>query len=561
MVASAHDIEVVNPEGKTIYYVWINDHTELSVASRGEGAQGEQYEGDIIIPETVVYEDVTYNVTGIEPLALRFCDGITSVVVPKSIKTIGGAAFGNRGLESITIHSDEFMQNGDIRSAFEGSYCHIIFGDEVTSIPDWAFGNIYITGVTFGKGMKSIGAHAFWGCQGLTSVTIPDNVTELKTCAFYSCYHIESVEVGNGVSVIEPQTFAYCIALTSVTLGNSVEEIGKDAFYKCNKLTAIDLPPSVKRIGSTAFLGCEKMEYCTGGSGLTSIADHAFYECRSLKSFVIPEGVTAIEDETFNECTSMESIQIPGSVTRIGACAFVHCRSLKSLFIPRSVTSIGGMAFGECLSLESIQVEEGNPVYDSRENCNAIIREVTNITTFLEVGCQNTTIPSSVTYIGASAFWAQRKLTSIEIPSTVKYIQSDAFEYCDNLTSLTLPSTHVSLSGYAFYYGGDDTAPVTIRNQRREPTDIEQDVFSPYLYEHATLVVPNGTVDKYKACEGWKNFANIIEERQTAVQTVVTDTPSVQERYTLDGKRSATPQRGLNILRMSDGSARKVLAQ
>ena len=407
--------------------------------------------------------------------------------------------------------------------------------------------------------VTSIGEHAFQTCQSLTSISIPDNVTEIKVCAFYHCYYLTSVKIGNGVISIAPQAFYACIALTSVTLGNNLERIESEAFCRCRELIDIDIPASVKSIGMLAFQGCEKLESCTGGSGLTIIGSHAFYECRSLKSFSIPEGVTTIEEQTFNECTSMESIHIHGGVTKIGDYAFIHCRSLKSLFIPRSVTSIGMNAFVSCCNLESIEVEKGNPTYDSRDNCNAIIREVTNLTTYLVAGCKNTVIPSTVTIISGSAFWAQSELTSIVIPSNVKKIESGAFLGCDKLASITLPSTHVPMDDGAFGYGNDDTPPVTIRCLSKDPRDISQSAFSDYLYEHATLVVPNGTVGKYQACEGWKKFAKIIEQSQTAVKSITTDQPSVQENYTLDGKQSTAFQRGLNIVRMSDGSVKKVL--
>ena len=121
------------------------------------------------------------------------------------------------------------------------------------------------------------------------------------------------------------------------------------------------------------------------------------------------------------------------SVTVIGKSAFLYCGSLTSIEIPSSVTSIGILAFSYCANLTSIVVESGNTVYDSRNNCNAIIETATNT---LIAGCQNTVIPNAVTSIGGYAFAYCSSLTSIEIPSGVTSIGDYAFSGCSSLTSI-----------------------------------------------------------------------------------------------------------------------------
>ncbi|MDY5075443.1 MAG: leucine-rich repeat domain-containing protein [Paludibacteraceae bacterium] len=121
------------------------------------------------------------------------------------------------------------------------------------------------------------------------------------------------------------------------------------------------------------------------------------------------------------------------SVTSIGDGAFYYCSALTSITLPNSVTSIGTYAFEYCSSLTSIVVESGNTMYDSRENCNAIIETASNT---LIVGCQSTTIPNSVTSIGSKAFEKCSSLTSITIPNSVTSIGERAFYYCSSLTKL-----------------------------------------------------------------------------------------------------------------------------
>lgn len=156
------------------------------------------------------------------------------------------------------------------------------------------------------------------------------------------------------------------------------------------------------------------------------IGYQSFLNCMQLTSLEIPNTVTSIGDMAFFNCESLTSITIPNSVTNIGAHAFSDCSSLTSIFIPSSVTSIGHSPFNGC-SLISITVDPENTAFDSRENCNAIIRKSDNT---LIQGCQTTIIPNSVTTIGEEAFYDCYSLASIVIPNSVTSIEEGAFTIC-----------------------------------------------------------------------------------------------------------------------------------
>ena len=158
-------------------------------------------------------------------------------------------------------------------------------------------------------------------------------------------------------------------------------------------------------------------------------------------------GLNAIGLGAFSDCINLTSITIPNSVTSIGAVAFLYCPNLASITIPDAVTSIGRQAFSTCGGLSQIIVGENNAVYDSRNNCNAIIETATNN---LIAGCKNTVIPNSVTSIGEYAFWNCSDLTSIEIPISVVSILKEAFEYCSRLTSIVIPDSVNSIGDQAF---------------------------------------------------------------------------------------------------------------
>ena len=187
------------------------------------------------------------------------------------------------------------------------------------------------------------------------------------------------------------------------------------------------------------------------------------------------EGVTytvkEIVDHAFEGCRDVTSVTIPNSVTTIGEWAFYCCTGLTSITIPSSVTDIGWYAFSCCSSLTSITVESGNPNYDSRNNCNALIETATNT---LIVGCKNTVIPNnvteirntafqecsdlktilipnSVTTIGKFAFYGCLGLTHVDIPNSVTSIGESAFNLCTNLTSVTIPYGVTTIENGAFY--------------------------------------------------------------------------------------------------------------
>ena len=185
--------------------------------------------------------------------------------------------------------------------------------------------------------------------------------------------------------------------------------------------------------------------------------DHHSYSDRYTGRVTIPESVTynsttysvtSIDGFAFRFCSDLTSISISESVTSIGYSAFSGCSGLTSVTIPSSVTSIGQYAFSGCSALNSIVVESGNAMYDSRDNCNAIIATATNT---LIAGCMNTTIPESVINIGFGAFSNCSGLTSITIPNSVTSIGSYAFYGCTGLTSITFGSSVTNIGESAFY--------------------------------------------------------------------------------------------------------------
>ena len=295
----------------------------------------------------------------------------------------------------------------------------------------------------------------FVGCTQITEVIIPDSVVIIGDSAFYNCSNLISVTIGNSVNIIGEQAFYSCYDLTSVNIPSSVTTIKTSAFEVCG-LTSVIIPNGVTSIGSLAFQGCSDLTSVVLPDSITNIDEGAFANCDALSQVNIPNSINTLND-IFSGCYSLTSVTIPNSITSIGERAFWNCSGLTSVIIPNSVTSIGFQAFTGCDGLTSLNVASGNTVYDSRNNCNAIIETATNK---LIQGCKVTIIPNTVTTIGESAFYGCNSLTSITIPNNVINIKNYAFYDCNNLSSITIEATTPpTLGNYVFI---NDNCPIYV---------------------------------------------------------------------------------------------------
>ena len=248
-----------------------------------------------------------------------------------------------------------------------------------------------------------------------------------------------------------------------------------------------------------AFSGCSGLTSLTIPSSVTEIGSYAFEDCSGLTSLTIPSSVTSIGWYAFEGCSGLTSLTIPSSVTEIGRETFSGCSGLTSLTIPSSVTSIGWSAFSGCSGLTSL------------------------------------TIPSSVTSIGYYAFSGCSGLTSLTIPSSVTSIDDNAFSGCSGLTSIYVYPEKVPILGTGVFSGCDA--------------------------KNCTVYVPTGTYDDYWLSE-FGYFENIVEFDATGIDKVTTSTDAKElSRYSVNGQRLSAPAKGLNIVKYSDGSVKKVAIQ
>ncbi len=276
-------------------------------------------------------------------------------------------------------------------------------------------------------------------------------------------------------------------------------ELGSRAFYNCSGLTSLSLPSGITSIGWEAFSGC---------SGLTSLS--------------LPSGITSIDSEAFSGCSGLTSLSLPSGITSIGREAFSGCSGLTSLSLPSGLTSIDSEAFSGCSGLTSLS------------------------------------LPSGLTSIGHNAFSGCSGLTSLSLPSGITSIGGNAFSGCSGLTSLSFPSGITSIGGYAF---SGCSGLTSIYVYAEKLPNMESDVFDGCDAKKCTVYVPKGTYDDYWLSE-FGYFENIVEFDPTGINNVITSNDTKElSRYSLNGQRLSAPTKGLNIVKYSDGSVKKVVVQ
>lgn len=610
----AHDF-VVNG---VCYKITSSDERKVKVTYWYEypNFNDENYQGNIVIPETVTHNKITYQVTSIGERAFENSHYLKSISIPNSIVDIGN-------------------------DAFEKCYrlTNVIIPNSVASIGDRAFSKCReLNCVTIGNNVTNIGAYAFEGCK-LLSVVIPNSVKTIGYRAFDGC-NLVSITIGTGVTYLSDafwgvkpaKTIWLCNTLPTgfrdLLYAGGINYVSKEfsdifkestnttntlvypylsSIFEVDGIKYVPLSPSdhtcmaidciynesytefavnstvlykgitmnVNGIGAYSFYGNPYLKNFQLGC-TADIADYEFAQCTSLNRIVIPNNATTIGNHAFEGCTSLEHVKIDNDIMVINTYAFSGCISLRSISIPKAVTDIKNYVFSGCTGLKAVIIEDREAILNLGSNGNkplfndCPLDEVYiggNISYGTSWGCgyspfyRNASLRSVIitdreTDISENEFYGCTNLKNVSIGDGVETIGNWAFSGCSSLDYFDFGSALKTIGKEAF---SDCTALTRIISHATTPPTCGEQALDDINKWNCTLQVPKGTLATYQAADQWKEFFFTEEYGSTNIVQSLNKTSDVVEIINLGGQRIEAPRKGVNIVKMNDGTVKKIV--
>lgn len=568
--------------GQTVYYAVTdmnNHYVEVIYPGSSSSAPWEGYEqptGNLVLPETVEYQGITYTVKGIHNNTFYGCSGLTQVTISENIEYVEAKAFWNcPNLETVNFNA----VNCDMMyTYYNNAYNSVFSSDASGSAPA-------LTRVTIGSGVQRIPDYAFKNAENIYQrLVVPASVTEIGNYAFYNCNSmVQMVIQGNGLQTIGDYAFYGCTALqTPLDLPNSVVSTGRYSFYGCNHIPSLTIGEGMSSIGEYAFwncpamvtvnfnsVNCENMKTRTGagtnanpyidysvfnngteaggatpittlniGANVTNIPNYAFYNSpNATHNLVLPEGLAhignsafynggfsgdlTIHDQTqtvgseaFYGCVNFTSLSLGAQTT--GDKAFYGCSNLALLTIGEGATSIGGYAFWNCPSLATVHFNAVNCTTMNTASAYSVFNVGT--TNGDETPITSLIIGANVTNIPDFAFYnSPNAANELPLPNSLTNIGQYAFYNCSSLTgSLLIPNAVTSIGQYAFYDCSGFNGTLTLSNSLSQ---INQYTFHGCSGFNGTLVIPNSVLtianNAFEDCSGFTGHLSLHDALTT----------------------------------------------
>lgn len=408
---------------------------------------------------------------------------LTTIVLPNVLKELGEAFVDHTSLKSVVIPASVQTITGSFKGCSSLETVTFASGSSLTSIN---------RGTVQGKDYR-YDYGAFEECTALKSIIIPSQVTLIDRLSFKKCTSLESVTFASNSKLTRIDGYGYkgtsnssdyyeisrtqgaftgCSALKSIVFPKSLEYIGRCAFASCTSLVSVDFESGSnlttiegKELWG-AFEHCSKLERFKIPAKLTKISASMFSYCKALKEVTFENGsqLQSVEYEAFENCESLKTIRFPDSVTSIGKHVFWYS-GIESIIIPAGVVSLGNGAFSCANSLKKVSFASGS-----------------QFTTFERKQDRSNTIYGDILW---QTFWSCRSLTTVDASNCTKMrsVGSDTFADCE-ITLMIIGTV--------------------------EPPSTSKSAFKSDVTQYTKLVVPNGSVDKYKAAAGWKDYFDEI---------------------------------------------------
>ena len=510
-------------------------------------------------------------VTHIENKAFYWCSNLETMTLHANIEYIDEWAFSQTEISTFVLamkNAEEACNNrvNKILHNIGQQYAtrkitiagekvrDLVVPNIVDSISDYAFAYSYIASVDIPNNLKRINPTAFYQCPSLQSVSwnaldfeevssaanAPFNkvASQIHTFKFgrdikhipaYLCYdmnRLDSIEIPAGVKSIGKHAFAHCSPSVVICHASQVPNIDESAFSKDYVSNTILYVPA------ESVEAYKNSEQWNKFAHIVAIGDKieetdSNWDWSLVHDFAVDNfGYAILENATTPSVQIIEAVGKSGhvdiptevmhndtlyKVTGLGTgivTTFRYSPNLTSVFIPKEILLVNNAVFADCPNLESIVVEEGNVYQDSRDNCNAVIRNLySDRSPELVIGCKNTTIPNGVLSIGSYAFRGCKGLQETEIPSSVTTIYRSAFYGCISLKSVGLGENITSIEDLAFYncYNLEKIVSLSLTPPSKGASAFNSTpITDPDIEERAPIYVPDASVEVYK--QAWKDY-------------------------------------------------------
>lgn len=431
----------------------------------------------------------------------------------------------------VIVYDSKVIYVGGLSYLFKGDAATVtnIYGGyhsmDTTAIAQYYSGTINIpksvtyNGTTYT--VSQVGAYAFFGQNRLQSLYIPASVisVEERAASMSESLQLVSVEDESQMESIGYRAFMDCTGLLRFTFNGTslnLQKIGESAFQGCTGLQRIRWigESSLREIDDYAFNHCTSLNHLTMPNSVTRIGKHSFRYDESLNDITLADSLSLIDEYAFGEC-GFSHITLPGSLASAQAGAFINNDYLTEITIPASMEGIGAACFENNKTLETVTfltsihtMTIGNNAFNLCPSLNRV--NIAHIDSWAETNFNNAkanpantahhifvgdkeiedvVLPEGTMYVNNNAFNGCTAIKSVDMPSTIDHINDDIFTGCDSLTKVTCRATEVPL-----FIGVNDPAAMN-------------DVF-----RRATLYVPQGSLEDYRADSWWRRFSVIEEE-------------------------------------------------
>lgn len=611
-VTSANTVEVIGADkndasGKAITKLTIpakvsNGGKEYTVNSIGENAFFWSEVASFTLPESL---------DSIKKTAFRGAENLKSINLPKGVKYIGDYAFGSVPLTEIVLPEElEYLGNSAFFTA--SKLKSVKFGNKLKAIGTSVFYKCPIESVVLPESLDSVADKVFLNCDKLASVTLSPKTHYLGDGVFNGCKSLSSISLPSTLKHIGEECFLQCGQLTKIDLPASLEELGAGVFAQTS-VSQFTLPEGNKHFtldGGVLYSSDKRLLYAVPMTGLTEVnVDNgcvginggAFWGSK-VQKVTLPEGFLAIDDYAFCQ-SALASINFPSSLTYIGEQGLAATNLSGDLVLPENMPYIYDGAFAGNEGLTSVTIPSAVKMiyYHAFNNCTGIKKFV----------CLGSTAPTidDVYEPYDSPFYGIETTVPVYVPkgSTASYENAGWGDFLTITESEKGTLTPVSTTpesgskveeGYqpmSFDITFDQDITVAEANPEvtlRVGSETSGNIISPdagwtatanksnvltvwgadYDYYTQTykaeagnkyyVVIPAGVV---KNAAGEVNDRIVIElvcdKASSIANTTTGANAKVIVRYNVNGQRISSPQKGLNIERMSDGTVRKVIVK